>query len=454
MNERDFPVTFRAEIIKPLVEKLRRGESVSLVGVASIGKGNILRQLLRESIRDYYFQTDAARFVFVVVDCNFLRDYADATVYAEFLTGLEKNAAALGAGALQAQLAEWARDATSPAGAASAQLNLRNALTQIFDNGDARIVFLLDDCDALLANCSAALMRALRALRDAHKEQIMYVTFTRRELARLRAPSPDYEHFFELTPSHMLGIKPYREQDSDIMLDWLQSRQKTNVHQLTVEEKHQLYLLTGGHAGMLKQAYEQTQFGERARAADARAQLFARKTMRAECEKIWASLEPEELRALELLAQGQLPTKGLASLQAKGLVREETYGSPGIFSPLFADFVQMQKNSAARNTQVDAVTAEGFQLDKASRTLHLDGRTILLDELEVELVEFLWARRPEACQDGELLARLVMVESGAVSYKQLHHVLTQLEIKLNVGAEKYLVRDPDTRWRMKGAREN
>ncbi|MBI4671943.1 MAG: ATP-binding protein [Chloroflexi bacterium] len=451
MPERAFPASFRSEVIKPLVDKLRRGESVSLIGVASIGKGNVMRQLLRKSIRDYYFQDDAARFVLITIDCNFLRDYQDAAVYAEFLGGLAQAAKAFGAqnSPLQPQLVQWARDAQSAAGAPFAQQNLRHALEQLLANSDQRIVFLLDDCDALIERASPALMRGLRALRDAHKDQLMYVTLTRRELARLRPPSSDFEHFFELTPSHMIGIKPYREQDAEVMLDWMASRQKTNVHQLTDEEKHRFYILTGGHAGLLKHTYEATQYGERVLDPDISAKLMGRKLIRAECEKILAGLEEDERSALNALANGRTLSKGIAALKGKGLIREDVPGSFTVFSPLFAEYVRTGTHAPA--------TAAGhlrFVLDRDTGILQLDGRTIHLDALEVELVDLFLSRRPAACEDGEMIARLIVVQPSGVSFKQLYQLLSQLQTKLNTGGKQYLIRDPDTRWRLIGDQES
>lgn len=462
MPERDFPLTFRSEVLKPLTEKLRRGESVSLVGVASVGKGNLTRQLLRRTVRAHYFQDDAPNFALLMVDCNFLSGYDDATFYAELFAALGKHADELGARGqeLQPQLAAWAREALKPEMAMYAQQNLRDALDALLANAKQRIVFLLDDCDALITNGSAALLRALRALRDAHKGQLMYVTLTRRELSKLRPPSLDFEHFFELSPAHMLGLKPYRERDAEVMLDFMASQQASGAHTLTDAEKQRLYLLSGGHAGLLKQCYEATAFGARALELNLNAELLRRRLIQNECEKIIETLEPEEVETLRNFARGERADSFVSSLMGKGLLVPEVDNSPKIFSPLFAQFLRDAASDTVRvETPPPAAPPPApknmtpIVFDADAQTIQIGERTIRLDQDETEVLDVLMARRPNGCEDGELIARLVMTQSSNVSYSMLYHILNGLEIKMIVHGQKYLTRDTEGRWRVRGDNE-
>ncbi len=453
MAERDFPLTFRAEVIKPLTERLRHGETVALVGVASIGKGNLMRQFQRRSVREHFFRQDAPLFAIATVDCLFLPNYSDATIYAEFLDALAKISPEIGAdgAALQPKLQSWAREALTPDGQPFAQKNLREALRLLLANPKQRIALMLDDCDALIGQAAPALLRSLRALRDAHKDQFMYVTLTRRELARLRPDSLDFEHFFELSPGNTLGLKPYREQDALIMLDWMSSGDNLRQHELSEEEKHRLYLVSGGHAGLLKQAYIKSNYGERANDSDLTTQLLSYKVIRDECAKILESLDQDELEILTAVARNQKTRASPERLKGKGILAQDLNGALSIFSPLFAAYLLRQSETGSAPST--APTPPTFELDTQTSILKLNGRSIHLDAFEVTLMAVLLARRPEPLEDEEMRRSLEFVQPDGVLLSLLYQTLARLQTKLNTDGRHYLVRAPDTRWRLVGDHE-
>lgn len=448
MAERDFPVTFRSEVIAPLVAKLRAGESVSLVGVGSIGKGNIIRQLLRPKVREHYFKDDATRVIFSYLDCNFLPDYTDQSVFTEILNVTSKALGELGETGqkLSVPLANWAREALTSSSQTVVRQSLRDAFDLILKFSSYMVVIIFDDCDALIREASESLLRSLRALRDAHKSQVMYVTVTRRELAQLRKESQDFQGFFELSPAHTIGIKPYRESDAFIMLEYMASNQKVYALPLSDAEMRRIYHFTGGHAGLLKQAYEATGHGERALDSDLMDNLLGMRLIWAECEKIWESLVTDELTDLQAIANGKSPLgDGLGPLEMKGLILEQTSGQFAIFSPLFAEFARAQTPMS----DGDKSSPEWLiYLDKESQIIKLDRRVISISETEVELLDLLCARRPEPCSHEILLNRLMAVEPGGSPYHRLDQYLEELRLKLNSTGKQYLIKLPGQNWRL------
>ncbi len=75
MPDLPFPVEFRGEIIEPLLNSLRGGESCSLIGVGSSGKSNLTRHLARLDVREHYLGEAARSMLAAYADCAKLTDY-------------------------------------------------------------------------------------------------------------------------------------------------------------------------------------------------------------------------------------------------------------------------------------------------------------------------------------------------------------------------------------------
>ena len=61
------------------MSRICAGESCSLIGVASVGKSNLLRFLMQPNIRQHYLGHDWELYHFVVIDRNKLAEVSDVT---------------------------------------------------------------------------------------------------------------------------------------------------------------------------------------------------------------------------------------------------------------------------------------------------------------------------------------------------------------------------------------
>jgi ABC-type phosphate/phosphonate transport system ATPase subunit len=82
MPELLLPVTFRREILEPVIDLLRMGESCALVGVGSSGKSNIARHLTRADVRLSYFEERAPNVFVLYVNCKPLAHHSASTLSA------------------------------------------------------------------------------------------------------------------------------------------------------------------------------------------------------------------------------------------------------------------------------------------------------------------------------------------------------------------------------------
>lgn len=445
MPDLPLPLNYRSEVISPLVRQVREGNLCALIGVGSVGKGNVVRHLRRADVREHYFQAQAPQTLYLYVDCQDLNGYGEQQVYGEILNVMCKRVRDLGdAGvALQPQLAAWWREAVTPGNEPFVRPNLENALEAVLEGTLRRMIVVLDDCDALVAACDAALLRGLRALRDDYKQQLVYVTVSRRELARLRPPSPDLQTFFEPFAAHLIGVKPYREADAIFMLERLAARQEVYPRPLSDAEIHRLVEITGGHAGLLKQAYEATRHGARALEPNLLTILLSKRLIWAECEKIWESLEDYESADLQAVALGQTPRgAGIPPLKVKGLLLENLEQQFSIFCRLFAEFVKAKVGAPPPPPGPD------IALDQSSHTVTVDGRTVLLTPVEHELFRLLYERRPEPCGYPELVNRLMAVEPGGNPHRRLEQYMNQLRSKIDLPGKSYILSTPDHGWQL------
>ena len=177
MNPREFyPTDYRSEEVKAIKSAVRAGECVSLVGLSGSGKSNLLAFLASQSPIDSP--------CFVLVDCNRLEECSGPALIRLMYRSLGASSAAAGSlGDLEIAIAD--RLELSPAG----------------------LCLLFDRFDAVATCMSPAIYGNLRALRDAQKYVLTYVTATRR-------PMDPTTELAELFYANSIWLGPLCERDA------------------------------------------------------------------------------------------------------------------------------------------------------------------------------------------------------------------------------------------------
>jgi hypothetical protein len=407
MSDLPIPVGFRAETLQQVVRLLRSGESCSLIGVGSSGKSNIARHLARADVRQEYFQAEAAVTLIVYLNCKPFAQRPPSALYLHALDQLTRSLSETEGGlrGQQATLDElWQAAQAQPE--ELARRNLDVAIGQLVQSGARHILFVLDDCDDLFAMAPPVLFSDLRGLRDNYKVVVAYLTLTRREPVFLRPDTREYEELFELlsAPGHTIPVAPYVEADGLLMLRRLAARQSPPRALAEADARH-LYLLGGGHAGLLRALFFASQFdttlGASGLTTAASEKLASHPDVEAECRKIWDSLEPEEQAALTALANGGAPDPdGLHRLERRGLVHPRLNGRFEFFSPVF------QKNLPSSAAQTDTAQPITIEFPGVGRQARVNGELVSgLLAPEYELLRCLAEARPGTC------SRLTLIEA-------------------------------------------
>ena len=391
----DLPVTFRTEVVKPILDHVAAGDSCSIVGIGSVGKSNLLRFLQREDVRQTYLGDEWSSYLFVYVDTNKILKQSTWGLVELMLHQLLIELANQKAekAALQT-IDDLHQRATDPQTQHLALRYLDRALQLVCNQLKRGVVFLIDEFDELGRTMSPRGFAALRALRDEYKYWLTYVVATRLELKRLRQEVSEMEAFEELVSSHILWLGPYSEEDARFMVKRLEAR-----YNLTLDDDvtHNILVATGGHPGLLREAYYAAPHQK-----DILETLTSNLQIQAECQRIWLSLAPEEQEVMSSLANEPpatppQQTRVVEQLRHKGLVGGPWAEDKRIFSALFKQYVAQQRPVAGTRIHVD----------HKRHTIWVNSRKIgRLTRLEFKLMAYLEKKRNQLCTRDELAQHL------------------------------------------------
>jgi hypothetical protein len=443
------PAAYRKNIISKILDAIVRGESVSLIGVGSSGKSNVARHIVRADARAACLGLSAEGMHGVLVDCmQYVDDSAIALyrlVFQALVSSTQQPDAPEAIAKLHAPLNAQLEKSFDTEQVDRVRFYLEGAIDQLMRAGVKQMFFVLDDFDHALKKAPGQAVNSLRGLRDNHKNRLMYITVTRKELTFLRDEG-EYEDFAEIVTPVTIPVGMYAYPDAQFALEELVARWNLQGR-LDASTRANILEWSGQHPGMLKAilniANRNPSFDLGSR--DALTRLFNHKDIEPECDKIWQSLEADEQEAMRAAFSGQTADAMLIGrLKNKELLRERTRGQFVAFSPIFEDYVIRNRPPSI------AVQKAQVTLDPAATLVRIDGRRVLdIDEVEFRLIERLYARRGGPVQTRELLAVLLSNSApGAGRYsgapeQRLERYMAAIMQKVNLPTRTYIAREPD-----------
>ncbi|MBI1881513.1 MAG: winged helix-turn-helix transcriptional regulator [Chloroflexi bacterium] len=382
---------------------MQAGESAAVVGVASVGKSNLVRCLQQADVQEEHLGPDKDDSLIVLVDSHDLTSITEwnflelllyrlllhcqnANLPAEIVSRLE---------GLHEKLLNRSDDLTN------AQRCVEQAFHWLCQVNQRRVVLLLDEFEVLYQQLSPRTWINLRSLRDKNKYSLAYLLFLRRDLEDVLPTTPEVKAFAELFQTHIVGLTPYDLPGTALMLDRLSSRQQV---EWPAQYTTHVFDLSGGHGGLIRVIFgkllpalkgnQTIEFGGLSHDAE----------VKEECGKIWVSLSDQERGLLqEFVETGKdealnRDAHALERLDRKGLIVYESTQQPRLFSQLFADFVRYL--GSAGQTKLH------FYFDPGQQSCWIDGREINLPGLPVQLLGFLYQNQGRNCRRIELLQHL------------------------------------------------
>lgn len=337
---------YRYQLTHDILTTISRGDCCSVVGVGSCGKSRLLLHLSRPDTLQYHLGDKGYDLLVIPVQCNAFQGDTPWHAYEGIARDMIETLEKLGQPAASRLRDELEEHMYTPIirDKEIAFTHLKRGIDYLIKESRGKVTLSFDEFDFVFQRFEPTLFRNLRALRNANKYNLMYLTTTRMELQYLRdtASYADIEEFLELFTDNAYAIGPYDERDAAEMITDLENRLEFKLKKATREL---LYWVTGGHSGLIGAAFRtlQSQPNQPASQREIYDMLADQTSISGECNKIWDSLPRMERNTLRRLAIRSRLSNDEATiinaLTAKGLVRDSGNRTVEIFSPVFEHYV-------------------------------------------------------------------------------------------------------------------
>jgi hypothetical protein len=358
---------FRHDEVSYITKRWKSLENMSLVGVGSVGKSNLLHHLTDKDVHRKYFNTPSQDVNTIILAPYFLGPLpldGNNTEQYKCWAGIELIMHRLYMAFYPFEflkdedaqrffeLYQALQNGNNPLFAYMGLRYLELGLKILFDN-NIRIVLMFDEFDEFLSIMPSKFFQILRGIRDNYKNNLLFLTFTRTPLPtlvnRLNIDYYSIEPFVELFTDNILYVGPYNDEDALAMLNVLIKRNPENIY-----PDHVLNFLlhaSGRFAGIMRASFRvleslgsihpQNIYDE-----SLIQRLSQRTSVKVESKTIWLSLSSIEQQVLKTVAQLETYTESATFdkaikelLQKRLLTVDRATETLTITPPIFRHFI-------------------------------------------------------------------------------------------------------------------
>ncbi|MBN1993418.1 MAG: AAA family ATPase [Anaerolineae bacterium] len=325
-----YQTTYRADEINLVLRLARRGESLGFIGMAGVGKSNIVN-FLRDIQRNAPGLDKVEQLHFPIVDTTQWEGTPD-NFWQMMLDALHQ---------ATKELPPAPRDNVIPfSGNERALKTVQEQLRWICQELKHQVMFVLDDFDQALEIGPLAMLEQLNGLRsDGNRGFLSYLVFTKRlpHILGQNLPLENHSKFYDLFRHNIYALAPYTKSDAMQMLHHLNELANSPLQAGQLE---QIYQLAGGHARLLKLVFN---IWVEEGVAGLKIKYFAEKPdIMQECWRILENLHKEEQEVALKIARGVRAAEDQAVLDhllRRGVL--VTLEPVTWFSPLLAQFLSV-----------------------------------------------------------------------------------------------------------------
>ena len=327
-----YPICYRSDEIRLICQLALRGESLGLVGIAGVGKSNLVNYLrVGKSFKSQYFGLGVDKVHFCVVGGSAWGGTTES-LWSQMLSAL---------GPITKSVSPPEAMVIPFADEDRALSRLQAWLARLCQESGYRIVYILDDFDNVILKGPLSMLDQLSELRSCgNRGFLSYVVFTKL-LPHVLGKSYDIEKsskFYDLIRHNIYALEPYTAGDALQMLKHLNAGAGGLLHHKDLIE---IYRLAGGHGQLLKTVF-QLLAEERTTSEDAIRRLAEHPDVQQECQRIIAGLHEQEQQVAWRAARGNLLAEDWDTVDHLVRRRLVTVSARAVtwFSPLMASFLQ------------------------------------------------------------------------------------------------------------------
>jgi hypothetical protein len=325
-----YQATYRQNEIELIIRFALRGESLGFVGLAGIGKSNIVNFLREIDEHAPQLDQDMARLHFPIVDATHWQR-TPLSLWKIMLDALDQ--------ATRDLAPPLSDDKVIPISEDERVLNtLRSRLQWICQELEHQVMFVLDDFDAVFEIGPLSMLERLSGLRsEGNREALSYLIFTKR-LPHVLGQSHNLEHeskFYDLFRHHIYALEPYGVEDAFQMLKHLNEVAGNPLRERDLAEIRQL---AGGHPRLLKIVFD-LWASEGLSGVNPITYLADQSDVQQECQRILRGLHEDEQAVIVRVARDAATDADqeiIDHLVRRGVLTPDT---KKLFSPVLDQFL-------------------------------------------------------------------------------------------------------------------
>ncbi len=379
----------RRHDVHNIIQYLVAAQCVQVVGFSNVGKSALLRLLAQPDVWTQELGEAGQAYLPVYIDCNRMLGMSDQGFYELVLRCLQESSPHFSS---LPELVEAYETLVAPASDFQIPLSFNRGITVALQSITARLILFLDEFDEPFSQIDSRVFLTLRALKDRHGPQLVYVTATGNPLIQLRGENHCTE-FCELFLPRVWHLAPLTRSDVERLARRYMEAFEADFIAADLDFT---YEWSGGHpplvegiCRLLDAALPASQ-ADPANPADrwslhrqVARQMRSNEDLQLECAKIWDERSPEEqAEMLGLFQADHEPNAAILADLARRHILLPVEGKYQFFSRLLAEFVQrkvLQERASATSLWLDAERGEVFLGDRPVETLtNLEYRLMLL----------------------------------------------------------------------------
>ena len=325
--------TYREKELSTCCDFAARGESLAFVGIAGIGKSNIVKYLTQNHTEKRRYLGDGVDTVrFAVIDAN-VWDGSALRMWQLLLAAIQQATVDLPQPTVDSKIIHLSEEDT-------VRRRSQLYIDHICQTLNLRFMLILDDFDEAFRRGPLPMLEQFNAYRSAgNRERLSYLIFTK-QLPHVLGRKFDLDSrckFYDLFRTNIFSLGPYQSDDARQMVRHLNHLAGGRLYG---DELREIERLGGGHARLLKVVFDGW-LKAPPPPQDRVAYFAAEMDVQEECRRIFRGLHAQERAASLRLAQGQQTADDadtIDHLRKRGLWLDNASGQ--WFSPLWAEYLR------------------------------------------------------------------------------------------------------------------